>query len=74
MGNIELTDNKKETTKYYENIIKTIETHVLTLQSEAKQRGFLPRWFINRKIRKAKSQLNYYRELLDEYKKRKLAK
>tara|TARA_R110000824_G_scaffold399193_1_gene604242 strand:- start:500 stop:706 length:207 start_codon:yes stop_codon:yes gene_type:complete len=66
--------NKKETTAYYQNIIKTIETHVLTLESEAKERGFLPRWFINRKIRNAKSQLNYYRALLDEYKKRKLAK
>ena len=64
----------EDTTKYYKNIINLIENNVKLLELELKQGGFFARFIIKKNLKKRKIQLNYYRELLDEYKKRKLAK
>jgi hypothetical protein len=64
----------KETTKYYENIISLIENNVKLLEIELKEGGFFARFIIRRNLKRRKMQLKYYRELLNEYKKRKLAK
>ena len=71
---IKMDNNKTETTTHFENIISLIENNVKLLEIELKDASFFFRIGIKRNLRRRKSQLKYYRELVDEYKKRKLAK
>jgi hypothetical protein len=64
----------EKTTKYFENIINLIENNVKLLEIELKEGGFFAKFIIRRNLKRRKIQLKYYRALLNEYKKRKLAK
>ena len=65
--------NKKETTKYFQNIINEIENNLVKNEINMSKNSWLPKWFKVRKRNRLLKAKKYYVEYLADLKKRKLA-
>ena len=65
--------NKKETTKYFQNIINEIDNNLIQNEIDIKKYSWLPNWFKVRKRNRMLKAKKYYVEYLADLKKRKLA-
>jgi len=68
-----LMQNKKETTKYFQNIINEIDNNLIQNEIDMKKNSWLPNWFKVRKRNRLLKAKKYYVEYLADLKKRKLA-
>ena len=65
--------SKKETTKYFQDIINNIDSNLIQNEIDMKKNSWLPKWFKKRKRNKLLKAKKYYIEYLADLKKRKLA-
>ena len=65
--------NKKETTKYFQNIINEIDNNLIQNEIDIKKYPCLANWFKVRKRNRMLKAKKYYVEYLADLKKRKLA-
>ncbi len=65
--------SKKETTKYFQDIINNIDSNLIQNEIDMKKNSWLPKLFKKRKRDKLLKAKKYYIEYLADLKKRKLA-
>jgi len=68
-----MAKTKKETTKYFQNIINEIENNLVKNEINMSKNSWLPKWFKVRKRNRLLKAKKYYVEYLADLKKRKLA-